>query len=68
MKIKDLQKEIKQLKEMLADKQIKIELLEKQIELAEKRHNIDIKKKNHYNAIEWFKDIRKKGGSKWIVR
>jgi len=64
MKIKDLQKEIKQLKEMLADKQIKIELLEKQIELAEKRHNIDIKKKKNTTPLSGLKNIRKKGGSK----
>jgi len=62
MKINDLQKEIKQLKEMLADKQIKIELLEKQIELAEKRHNIDIKKKKSMRPLSGSKNTGKKEG------
>jgi len=45
-KIKELEKEIKQLKEALTTQTIKSLGYEKMIELAEQRHKIEIKKKN----------------------
>jgi len=58
MKIKNLHKQIKGLKEMLADKQIKIELLEKQLEIIETQ-GISTKKAKQ-EAIEWFKQHKGK--------
>lgn len=63
MKIKDLQKQIKELKEMLADKQIKIELLEKQIEIME-THRGHSKKKPGKKPLSGLDNIKKRGGLK----
>ncbi len=61
-KVKDLQKRIRELEQIVGQKQLNIDFLEKMIEIAKEQYGLDIKKKSGTQPLSGLDQVGKKDG------
>lgn len=61
-KVKDLQKRIRELEQIVGQKQLNIDFLEKMIEIAKEQYGVDIKKKSGTQPLSGLDQVGKKDG------